>query len=53
MIQVKVWTLSFNSQIGIFDDEEFNNFVKDKELVLFVKWLLPALEKFPKNRVLL
>ena len=33
MIQVKVWTLPFNSQMGIFDDEEFNNFVKDKELV--------------------
>ena len=25
--------MPFNFQLGIFDDEEFNNFVKDKELV--------------------
>ncbi len=33
MIQVKIFTLPFNSQLGIFDDQEFNQFVKDKELV--------------------
>jgi ATP-dependent DNA helicase RecQ len=33
MIQVKVFTMPFNFQLGIFDDEELNNFVKDKELV--------------------
>lgn len=33
MIQVRVFTMPFNFQLGIFDDEEFNNFTKDKELV--------------------
>ena len=33
MIQVKVFTMPFNFQLGIFDEEEFSNFVKDKELV--------------------
>lgn len=25
--------MPFNSQLGVFDDEEFNNFTKDKELI--------------------
>ncbi|MDE0092581.1 MAG: HRDC domain-containing protein [Oligoflexia bacterium] len=33
MIQVRVFTMPFNFQAGIFDDEKFNNFVKDKELI--------------------
>ena len=33
MMQVKIFTMPFNSQLGIFDDEEFNDFTKDKELV--------------------
>ena len=57
MIQVKVWTLPFNSQIGIFDDEEFNNFVKDKELVsvndyLFQKDGIPYLTLVVKYKPL-
>ena len=57
MIQVKVWTLPFNSQIGIFDDEEFNNFVKDKELVsvndyLFQKAGIPYLTLVVKYKPL-
>ena len=58
MIQVKVWTLPFNSQIGIFDDEEFNNFVKDKELVsvndyLFQKDGIPYLTLVVKYKSIL
>ena len=33
MMQVKIFTMPFNSQLGVFDDEEFNSFIKDKELV--------------------
>ena len=33
MMQVKVFTMPFNSQLGVFDDESFNDFTKDKELV--------------------
>ena len=33
VIQVKIFTMPFNFQLGIFDDEKFNNFVKDKELI--------------------
>ena len=33
MMQVKVFTMPFNFPLGIFDDEKFNNFVKDKELI--------------------
>ena len=33
MIQVRVFTMPFNFQLGIFDDEKFNNFAKDKELI--------------------
>ena len=33
MMQVKIFTIPFNSQMGIFGDEEFNDFSKDKELL--------------------
>ena len=33
MMQVKIFTMPFNSQLGVFDDESFNDFTKDKELV--------------------
>ena len=33
LVQVRIWTLPFNFQLGVFDDEKFNNFVKDKELI--------------------
>ena len=33
MMQVRVFTMPFNFSLGRFDDEEFNNFSKDKELV--------------------
>ncbi|MCY4643826.1 MAG: HRDC domain-containing protein [Bacteriovoracales bacterium] len=32
-MQVKVFTLPFNSGVGVFDDEEFNSFAKDKEII--------------------
>ena len=32
-MQIKIFTMPFNPQLGIFDDEQFNNFSKDKELV--------------------
>ena len=32
-MQIKIFTLPFNSRLGVFDDEKFNDFVKDKELV--------------------
>ena len=33
MMQIKIFTMPFNSQLGIFDDGQFNDFSKDKELV--------------------
>ena len=32
-MHIKIFTLPFNSQLGVFDDEKFNDFVKEKELV--------------------
>ena len=32
-MQIKIFTMPFNAHLGIFDDEQFNNFSKDKELV--------------------
>ena len=31
-MQIKIFTMPFNSQLGVFDDEQFNDFSKDKEL---------------------
>ena len=33
MMQVKVFTMLLNSRLGVFNDESFNDFTKDKELV--------------------
>lgn len=57
MIQVKVFTMPFNFQLGIFDDEEFNNFAKDKELVsvndyLFQRDEVPYLTLVVKYKML-
>ena len=32
-MQVKIFTMPFRFQLGVFDDEQFNEFSKDKELV--------------------
>ena len=32
-MQIKIFTMPFNSQLGVFDDEQFNDFSKDKELM--------------------
>jgi hypothetical protein len=33
MMQVRIFTIPFNSNLGIFDDGALNDFSKDKEIV--------------------
>ena len=39
MMQIKIFTMPFNSRLGVFDDEQFNDFSKDKELMSVTDYL--------------
>lgn len=46
MTHIKIFTLPFNPQLGVFDDEELNNFTKDKELISVSDYFFQRNETF-------